>query len=250
MSQLPLDFRFPAHTRFDTFIDESGRGVEEHLRTLAHGGRSDIVWIAGPTHAGKTHLLQAACREAGERGLRSIYLACDRDLPPGALAELGGLDLVAVDDVTALAGDPDRELALFSLINDFYQQPGVLLLAGRTVPAGAGFDLPDLASRARAAVVYPLEPLSDEARGEALDALARARGVELEPAAAAYLLRRVRRDMREVAGWLDRIDRESLAAQRKVTVPFVRELLLGGTTADDTERRSEPRDTPAVFDSE
>ena len=40
-----------------------------------------------------------------------------------------------------------------------------------------------------------------------------------------YLLRRVDRDLGSLTALLDRLDRASLAAQRRVTVPFLRGLL-------------------------
>lgn len=235
MSQLALALNLDRNARFDTFVAGRHGGVATHLRQVARGRRDDTIWLSGPPGTGKTHLLQAACREADGHGRRAMYLPVTGSIPPDALSGLGALDLVAIDDVAVLAGDPDRELALFYLVDHFYRGAGALLLASTTTPAGAGFVLPDLASRAAGAIVYRLEPLSDEERIDALVVLARARGLQLDAATAGYLLRRVPRDMRAVAEWVDLLDRESLAARRRVTIPFVRELL----AARDSESAAE-----------
>ncbi len=47
----------------------------------------------------------------------------------------------------------------------------------------------------------------------------------LEDAALDWLLRRVGRDLASLTALLDRLDRASLAAQRRMTVPFLRQVL-------------------------
>jgi DnaA family protein len=74
-------------------------------------------------------------------------------------------------------------------------------------------------------VAYKLRPLADNERAEALMKHAEARGLELERAAADYLLGRVDRDMVALGCWLDRLDRASLVEQRRLTIPFIRRLL-------------------------
>ena len=54
---------------------------------------------------------------------------------------------------------------------------------------------------------------------------AQRRGLQVDEAAIDWLLRRVERDLGSLAGLLDRLDRESLAAQRRITVPFLRQVL-------------------------
>jgi len=54
---------------------------------------------------------------------------------------------------------------------------------------------------------------------------ARHRGLELPEETAQYLLRRLPRDMATLYDWLDLLDVAALAAKRRLTVPFVREVL-------------------------
>jgi DnaA family protein len=51
------------------------------------------------------------------------------------------------------------------------------------------------------------------------------RGLDLSDEAAVYLLHRVPRDLHSLFGVLDQLDDASLAAQRRLTIPFLREVL-------------------------
>jgi DnaA family protein len=187
--------------------------------------RRDIVWLCGPAGSGKTHLLQAACRAAHEKNAASMYVSLrDADVHADQLLGAEQLGLVALDDVDAVAGNDAWEARLFSVFNEFHARGG-LLLAARSAPAAIRFHLGDLASRAAGAIVYRLQALDDEQQLEALLEHARRRGFELDAATARFLQGRVQRGMTELCQWLDRLDRASLAAQRRLTIPFVREVL-------------------------
>lgn len=226
MAQLPLALALPAYARFATFVPGSSAAAVEHVRAVARGG-SDTLWLWGAPGCGKTHLLQAACREAGEAGRRAMYVSIP-STQPAFLVGLEDVDLLALDDVDVAAGDAEWERALFVVLNEFLQRRGGLLLAAHASALGSGFALHDLASRASGAVGYRLQPLADEDRAAALRLHGAARGLDIEPAAAEYLLKRVDRGMPAIAAWLERLDRESLAEQRRITIPFIRERLAGG----------------------
>ena len=58
-----------------------------------------------------------------------------------------------------------------------------------------------------------------------LKARAARRGFELDDAVLDFLFRRYPRDLGAMLELLDRLDRESLAAQRRITVPFLRRIM-------------------------
>ena len=170
-------------------------------------------------------LVFAACSQAGESGLRSMYLNVANEADPNVLTGLESMGLLAIDNVDRVARSGAWDEPLFHLLNEYYRGSGSLVLAADCPPGSAGFHLADLASRAAGAVVYRLHPLSDEGQLTALMLHARVRGLDLDAATAGYLFTRVKREMTELCEWLDYIDKESLAAQRKITIPFVRQLL-------------------------
>jgi DnaA family protein len=72
---------------------------------------------------------------------------------------------------------------------------------------------------------YNVQSLPDADRGAALQLRASHRGLDLPGETARYLLSRSRRDMASLYALLDTLDEEALRAQRRLTVPFVREVL-------------------------
>jgi DnaA family protein len=227
--QLPLALAVPVHARLETFVSGGNAAAVRHVSEIA-AGRQEILWLWGGSACGKTHLLQAVCWAADRAGKRAMYLPLARDggTEPAMLRGLETVDVLALDRVDAVAGDAVWEAELFSLLNAFGSGQGALLMAARSAPARVAFRLRDLASRAAGGVIYRLEPLGDDDQVAALVLHARSRGLVLDRPAAAYLHHRVARDMAELVGWLERLDRASLAAQRRLTIPFIRDLLAAG----------------------
>jgi DnaA family protein len=80
-------------------------------------------------------------------------------------------------------------------------------------------------SRLGACTQIALKPLAEAERRALLRSRAAARGIEFDDAVLDWLFAREKRDLASLLGVLDRIDAASLAAQRRVTVPFLRKLL-------------------------
>jgi DnaA family protein len=139
--------------------------------------------------------------------------------------------VLCLDDVDAIAGDPQWEQALFRLFNEAAELGTRLIFAARAAPRGIDWSLQDWRSRAAACVVYQLRELDDAGRLEALRLRAAQRGLQLPPETADYLLRRMPRDLPSLFELLDHLDEASLVAQRRLTVPFIRAALerLAGT---------------------
>jgi DnaA family protein len=190
-------------------------------------GAGERGWFWGPATAGRSHLLEGACHACVDAGGAAIYLTPEvvAAAPESVLDGLERCALVAVDDVDALAGDGAAEAALFDLANRTQAAGTVLLLAAGGAPLACDFRLPDLVSRFAAATVFRLRPLDDEGRVRALRRRAARRGIDLDLRTARYVLTRFSRDPRALFALLDDLDVASLSAQRRITVPFVRELL-------------------------
>ena len=227
-AQLPLALRYPPDHRLDTYLAPPAGAIAQ-LRALATSG-GGFALLTGAPATGKTHLAVAVCAEAQGRGRSTAYvpLASALGRVGDALASLHDRDVVALDDIDAIAGDRDDELALF----DFHNRAGD---AGRAVvytasgpPDGLSLGLADLRSRLAQAARVPLSPLDDAGRHEVLRLRAERRGLQIDAAAIDWLLRRVDRDLASLAGLLDGLDQASLAAQRRVTVPFLRDWFARG----------------------
>jgi len=224
--QLPLALRYPPDQRLDTFVDAPA-GALGQLRALATRSGADWLYVTGPTGVGKTHLALAVCAEAEAAGRRAAYLplAAARGRLRSALDALDGNDVVALDGLGAIAGVREDEVALFDFHNRARSLAAEVLYTAEAAPDALALGLPDLRSRLGQCTRIVLASLDDDGRRRVLHERAERRGLIVEDAALDWLLRRVGRDLGGLTALLDRLDRASLAAQRRITVPFLRQVL-------------------------
>lgn len=223
--QIPLALKFPPDQQFAAF--EGQAELRALVEAVASGDRSDWLYLAGPTASGKTHLQLAACAEARRRGTSAVFLplAALAGRLQDALVGHGGSGLVCLDGLEAIAGNADDEVALFHFHNAARQTATRLIHSAVSMPSGLPFVLPDLVSRLEQCTRLALEPLDEAGRRSVLRQRAARRGLDLDDAVLDYLFRRVGRDLSTLTALLDRLDHASLAAQRRITIPFLRTVL-------------------------
>ena len=228
MRQIPLGVRLPDRALFASFLPARNAEALAHLHAVAAGAGAGLTWLCGPAGSGKTHLLQAVCAAAGEQ-VRAGYvpLATVVPLGVGVLEGLPQLACLCLDDLDHLAGQREWERAIFALLRELEEAGGRLLLAARAPPALLPWGLADLGSRCAAATVFQLRELDEAEQYAALQLRARLRGLELPADTWQWLRRRFPRDMRTLYELLDTLDEAALAAQRRLTVPFIRQVLRG-----------------------
>lgn len=227
--QLPLGIALTSAYTFDNFFSSRKEEAVHALRRFAIHDDEFSLFLWGPTGVGKTHLLQASCYAAAQDGAAVAYVPLSEinAYGPALLDGLDTLNLVALDDVGSVTGQVEWETALFDMYNSMRDQGRKLLIAGNASPRELPLKLPDLRSRFGWGPVYHLPPLDDAGRLEVLQLQARQRGLELPPDAAQFLLRRCPRDMAQLCALIERLDQASLAAQRRLTIPFVKSVIGG-----------------------
>jgi DnaA family protein len=226
MQQLPLGVQLRERATFATFVTGSNVESIARLQNVATQRDRAVLWLWGAEDSGRTHLLQAACA-AAPLGSRIAYLPL-RELGEATVDFLGGalgVELLCLDDVDAVLGVPAVEQALFIAYRRIEEQGGRIIATASGAPAALRWGLADIASRFGAAEIFQIRALDESGQHEALRLRAAQRGLELPEETARYLLRRFPRDMRSLGKLLDEIDIASLSAQRRLTVPFVREIL-------------------------
>lgn len=224
MSQLALPLQLDDHAVFDSFLATGNEALVALLEEAATTVNGTGCWLFGPAAVGKTHLLQAVCARAGDRSAY-VPLTLLLDAGPEVVAGLERRELVCIDDIGRAAGRDDWERAVFNLCNGIAAEGGQLVVAASMPQRECRFRLPDLVSRLSQLPTFRVVELSDANRREALQLRSTHRGLELPDDTARYLLSRSRRDMRSLYRLLDTLDHEALRAKRRLTIPFVRDVL-------------------------
>lgn len=205
-------------------------GYVERMCRQEEAWVEDFIWLWGGTGCGRTHLLQAACLHMQEQGGSSLYLPMQDCLGygPEILDGVEHCDLLALDDVDQVLGCGDWEQALFHAFNRLRDAGKKLLISAGSSPRELSATLPDLQSRFNLALVFHLQGLSDEDKLRALQLRASRRGLFLADEVGRYLLTHCGRGMEALLDALETLDQASLQAQRKLTIPFVRQVLIAG----------------------
>ena len=229
-AQLPLGIRLQDSSVFASYFAGRNQPAVAALLALASGAATPgptCIWLHGAAGTGKTHLLQAVCARAGRDARTAAYLPLPAVIELGneVLAGFGELSIVCLDDAQVIAGREDWERALFRLHQELDERGGRLMVSGVTPPAALPFRLRDLASRLNGGLVLTLQPLDEPEQMAALQLRAQLRGLELPEETAQFMLRRLPRDMSHLYAFLDQLDEASLAAQRRLTVPFVKQVM-------------------------
>jgi len=201
LQQLPLEISRRPEPAFDNFLPGANAEALARVQALAAGTlREAIVYLWGEPGSGRSHLLAAAARANPE--------------------------LDVVDDVETL--DEPAQQALFNAINAARDGRGAVLASGGAPPAQLKLR-EDLRTRLAWGLVYQLKPLADADKAAHLKAEAARRGLQLSDEVVGYLLTRLPRDLYSLNALVDRLDRHSLARQRPLTLPLVKEVLNSNT---------------------
>ncbi len=227
MQQIPLPIRLDTRATMDNYIAGTNLQAVNCLSDLLEQSADIQVFIWSRAGRGKTHLLQALSRLAGDNNQPVAYLpmAQFQDADPQILDNLDQLKLVCIDDVDKVSDKSDWAEALFHLINRCRAKPCPLVFTASENPQSMSVALPDLASRFLWGQVFQLKPLEDDDLARFLSTRSTERGLDMPVEVLRYLLQRSRRDVGELLKQVEKLDEEALVRQRRITVPFTKEVL-------------------------
>ena len=233
ISQLPLAVQLPDDETFASYISEQNQHIVEQLKHIitevnVENSRPKACYLFGQVASGKSHLLHASCAFASSLSLTSLCLSFSelQHLSVEFLEGLEQIDLVCLDDIQLIAGNEKWQQAVFDLFNRMNEQGRCLIISGTESVAQLGLSLPDLESRLSWGVVTQIKPLSDDDKMDAFLFRAKQRGLLLQDEAVKYLFNRFSRDLGDLLQCLDQLDKASIREQRKITIPFIKEVLM------------------------
>ena len=227
MQQIPLHIELKEDATFDNYIVGDNQILLAQLHAIAPA-KQELIYLYGDAGCGRSHLLQALTQQFSELYPQSLiaYLPLDNAmLVPQMLDGLSDFDCVCLDGFEAVAANQEWETAIFNLYNLFKDSGKSLVITGLDAPANLKTYLPDLKSRLSAMFIHAIKPLSDQDKLQFLSEKAQQRGLELSDEVAQFLLSRQQRDLPSLNNLLERLDRASLQAQRRLTIPFVKQVL-------------------------
>ena len=222
--QLALSLAPNSLSTFDEFVVGDNDALVSLLRHQAQTCHEPLIYLWGERSCGRKHLLQATCQSADQQGWRCLYLPLVEhiDASPDILQGLDNVDLLCIADIDVLQGRDAWQQSFFHLFNRLRDQGSSLIVSGLQAANQLPISLPDLRSRLTWGVSFHVQSLNDEQKVQLLQQLALQRGMKLADEICHYILTRAPRDVASLFTIIDHLDKASLEAQRRLTIPFVK----------------------------
>ncbi len=230
MKQLILNLHQRAPAIFDNFIGLQAKPIITALKEAILSPDFHYLYLWGKEGNGRSHLLQAACHFASEQQRPAMYLPLKQLVKhihslESFFSELENLSVIAIDDIDVVIGQAKLEEALFHLYNRIHLTQTCLFISGSKPPSALDTLLPDLKSRLTSGLIFQIPDLTDDEKILLLQQLAGIDGFDIPNEVAQFLLTRCSREMCDLLTILKKLDEATLVAQRRLTIPFVKEVL-------------------------
>ncbi len=222
IAQLPLAVQLPDDETFATFV----AGDNQETLDLVQGHEQGLMYIWGAKGVGKSHLLHALCADTDEALMYVALNELYQDVQAQVLQGLEQYSLLCLDNIDAVTHDQEWCYELFSLLNRIRDRAnGRIVVTSNVAPLALNVAIPDVHSRLQWGLTLHLKSLRDEDKARALQIRAKALGLILRDDTAQFMVQRLGRDMNGLMACLSRLDRASIAAKRRLTIPFVKDVL-------------------------
>lgn len=201
------------------------------------------LFIHGSSGLGKTHLLQATCREIVRNGRRKVsFLSCEtfvnhliEAIELGQLQEFRyryrEMDVLVVDDVQFLSSREQTQEEFFHTFNTLYQAQRQIILSCDRAPAEISHLEERLVSRFNWGLVAGIDRPGYETRVAIVHKKAAGRSVELPEDVVCFLAGTIDSNTRELEGAITKICMLSRVLERPVDLALAEEALGGDLPA-------------------
>lgn len=227
---------------FDNFVqgrsNQLAKAVAQQVSTNPGESHCNPFSLYGGTGLGKTHLLHAIGNEILQRNpnARVVYIHSERfvqDMVKALKANTidnfkkfyRSLDVLMIDDIQFFAGKEATQEEFFHTFNSLFEQGKQIIVTSDLFPKNIENIEERIRSRLSWGVNAAIEPPELETRVAILMKKAEERGVNLEEEVALFLAQKLRTNVRELEGALNRAVAWSNFTHRPITIDAVREAL-------------------------
>ncbi len=202
----------------------------------APGSMYNPLFIHSGVGLGKTHLLHAIARHCTAQMINCLYVTSERftndfissikrKTTEEFRAKYRSVDVLLMDDVQFLAGKEQTQEGFFHTFNDLHDSNRQVILASDQPPQ----NIPALAERLRSrfgwGLIANILPPQTETRVSIIQRRAKEIGIAIEDDAATYIAGKVRDNVRNLEGALNRAVAAAQSAGTSVDLPTTREAL-------------------------
>lgn len=234
--QFPLALKLDSSATFTNFWEDSDAQLISELKQLAMQDGGAWVYLTGGSGSGVSHLLQACSALANGHNYSSMVLSLAELITAGESSDTEGLagffdsledfDLLCIDDIELLVGQPFWQEQLFYLLEKLRNKANSrLLIGGHQLASQLDIELKDLKSRLKWATGYQLKTLDDSQKILLLQFKAKALGLTMSDEVARFLVNRCSRNIADLLNVLNQLDKLALSSGRRLTVPWIKSVL-------------------------
>ena len=232
---------FDARYVFDTFVvGTSNEFAHAAARAVAERPSQSYnpLFLYGGVGLGKTHLLHAIGHhiQRQQPRLRVMYLVAEQfvnelinsirfDRMPAFRERYRTIDVLLIDDIQFIAGKERTQEEFFHTFNTLYTSQKQIILSSDSSPR----QIPTLEERLRSrfewGLIADIQPPELETKEAILRRKAEIEGVELPDEVAHFIARRVRSNIRELEGLLNRVIAFSMLTGKPLSPALAKETL-------------------------
>lgn len=230
----------PEYT-FDNFVEGKSNQLARAAATQVAenpGGVYNPLFVYGGTGLGKTHLLHAVGNGimAHKKDAKVFYMRAERFVQDMVNAIKNGtineykmfyrsVDALLIDDIHFFAGKKGTQEEFFHTFNALLEGNQQIIMTSDLYPKEIEGVEDRLKSRFGWGLTIAIEPPEFETRVAILIRKAQERGISLPHEVAFFIAKRLRSNVRELEGALNRVAANVNLTGRQVTIDFVREAL-------------------------
>lgn len=213
MPQLPLPLALPARFSADNFfISECNEEAYETLldkKNWANNAQQHALYLYGEKGSGKSHLAHI-----WKQKTNSIII------PTHAINPASVNGNCVVEDIEFCT----NETALLHLFNHCKDIGAKLLITSACTPSSLTFSLPDLTSRLRGCQIASIHPPDDVVIANVMRKQFSDRQLLVDDEVISYITARMERTFDNVKTLVEKLDKNALAEQKNITIPFVKKM--------------------------